>query len=208
MVTVGGMGMATSYVYSLGGSGTSLMLSGGVATVTLSVPNVSYNGKTLSVYRSDNNGISYASVNTCVVSNTLTCSFTTDHFSYFALGVPAPVVVVSGGGSSVGPGGPVAGGLFGNIFFGGFSQGNVTTSTGTNLIVKLKKTINQNLKKFLFFPSGKFTINGTKNIVLMRSSKAQSGNRIVGFIKKGQSVIVNYIDANGWALVVNTSGVW
>ena len=207
-MTVGGIGVTTSYVYSLGGSGTSLMLSGGVATVTLSVPNASYSGKTLSVYRSDNNGVSYVSINTCVVSNTLTCSFITDHFSYFALGVPAPVIISSGGGSSVGPGGPVAGGLFGNIFFNNLIQNNISTASGNTLIVKLKKNINQKLKKFLFFTSGKYTVANSKNIVLMRSSKAFSGNRIVGFIKKGQSVTVNYIDANGWALVVNSSGVW
>lgn len=101
-ILVGGMPVNTSIVYSLGSPGTSLTLSGTVATITLSVPFLSLIGATLPVYRSDDGGVSYSLVSSCVISGTFACSFTTNHFSLFAIGAPIPV---SNPVNNKGPGG-------------------------------------------------------------------------------------------------------
>ncbi len=60
-------------------------------------------GIILPVYRSDDGGLTYSLVTTCVISNTLQCTFVTNHFSLFAVGSP---IASSSSSSNVGPGGP------------------------------------------------------------------------------------------------------
>lgn len=76
----------TGSVYKAGNNTTSLVLSGQTATVWIYV-GTSLNGRTLHVYRSDS-GTSFNMIDSCTVSVGI-CQFQTDHFSYFAFGVPS-----------------------------------------------------------------------------------------------------------------------
>jgi hypothetical protein len=72
-------------IYSIGNSTASLSLSGQVATISLSI--YWANGTTIKIYRSPDILTPFTEIASCVVANNL-CTFTTNHFSLFAIGNP------------------------------------------------------------------------------------------------------------------------
>ncbi|MBX9809162.1 SH3 domain-containing protein, partial [Candidatus Gracilibacteria bacterium] len=208
-ILVGGSLISSSFVYSLGSPGTELLLSGGMATITLFVPVGALQGVNLPVYRSDNGGSTYVLVTNCTISNTFTCTFTTNHFSLFAIGVP-PVVSVPGGGSSSGPGGPIGGWInpMWNVIFGGSTgiQYPVMPIPGISPNVIIKKPILGNIQKVLFYSKSLYKINSPK-IVNIYTSKSLS-SRTIGYFKAGKMLRIKYMDSMGWSLVVAPSGQW
>jgi hypothetical protein len=77
-----------------------------LVTITISV-DPSYNGQTLPVYQSEDGGITWTQLTTCLITNGI-CSFTTSNLSSFAVVTPTVtppsatpgVVVATGGGGS------------------------------------------------------------------------------------------------------------
>jgi uncharacterized repeat protein (TIGR01451 family) len=70
--------------------------------VTITIPvDASYNGQTLPVYQSEDGGISWTSLTTCLITNGI-CSFTTSNLSSFAVIVPLATSGGSGGGGGGG----------------------------------------------------------------------------------------------------------
>ncbi len=73
--------------FQIGNPMTELIFSGQTITVTLDV-GASYNGQTLLVYRSTNQGSTYSQLTTCLVAWG-NCTFTTNQLSLFALAAPS-----------------------------------------------------------------------------------------------------------------------
>ena len=96
--------MSVSGVYSVGSPVASLILSGALATLRITV-SPSFMTASIPLYRSDDYGVSYGYIGTCVIGSDSLCSFITNHFSLFALGTPS-FPVVSGGSSSSSASGP------------------------------------------------------------------------------------------------------
>ena len=72
--------------YQIGAPDSSLALSGGLATIRLLLPSESI-GHTVTIFRSED-GIYWNSnspTEHCIVQSDNSCSFSTDHFSYFGL---------------------------------------------------------------------------------------------------------------------------
>lgn len=95
-------------VWSVGSDMASLTLSGQVATLSIQI--IAPSGTILNVYRSPRTDVPYIKIGTCTITNN-TCTFTTDHFSLFAIGTIPPVVVPTspsppiGSSNTAGPGG-------------------------------------------------------------------------------------------------------
>ncbi len=75
----------------IGNETTSLILSGGLATISIRVSGT--NGSTLPVYRSPDSSTPFTQIAICIVTGE-TCTFTTDHFSLFAVGAPLVPIVI------------------------------------------------------------------------------------------------------------------
>lgn len=103
-----------------GTGGVSLSLSGQLATITIAI--TGFNGSTLPIYRSPDSSIPYVQIGTCVVANNL-CTFTTNHFSLFAVGTPV---------STTPPTSPVSTVITGNGWGGGSYQTVWSTFTTSN----------------------------------------------------------------------------
>jgi hypothetical protein len=103
--TASGM-IPVSTIYKVGSDLSSLTLSGQVATFTMNVS--ASDGSQMTIYRSEARGGQYVVITTCTVTAGV-CKFTTNSFSYFAIGNPVSSTSSSssGGGSSSssGPGG-------------------------------------------------------------------------------------------------------
>lgn len=109
LVATGGLISSTglvsvSSIYSIGSPVASLILSGSLATVSITVSST-FQTSTLPLYRSDDHGLTYISIGACIIGSDSLCTFTTNHFSLFALGMPSFPVVSSGGSNTYGPGG-------------------------------------------------------------------------------------------------------
>jgi len=92
-------------LYQIGSSTIPLALSGKLANIDIKTSQP--NGTTMKVYRSDNIWVSFLEIGSCVVTGGI-CSFTTNHFSQFALGNPvSPLISIIPIGLS-GGGGPVS----------------------------------------------------------------------------------------------------
>jgi subtilisin family serine protease len=106
---IGGTTISSEIVYEVGSPTNSLTLSGKVASITIKTANT--DGTVYKVYRSDDKGVSFTEVTNCIV-NTWNCTFTTNHFSQFALGNPTspvnPIVSIGWGGGWGGPGWPTS----------------------------------------------------------------------------------------------------
>jgi hypothetical protein len=106
---------------------TSITLSQPVA-ITIPV-DPSYNGLTLTVYQSEDGGVTWISLTTCVAANNI-CLFYTPTLSSFAVVAPVvvtPPPVVSSGGSSGGGGG-------GGGYYTPITTGGDTSGTGTSIV--------------------------------------------------------------------------
>ena len=82
---VGGMTISSEVVYEIGSPTTSLTLSGKTATIVIKSTKIA--GTMYPVYRSDDGGNMFNYVGNCTIKGG-ECTFTTNHFSQFALGNP------------------------------------------------------------------------------------------------------------------------
>ncbi len=112
-ITLSGSTLPASVIYRIGSDISPLSLSGQVATISINV--TSSNGSQIGVYRSSGVWLPYIKIATCIVTNNR-CTFTTDHFSLFALGIPV-VPPSSWGSSSWGWGGGPSWGSPGNSLY-------------------------------------------------------------------------------------------
>jgi hypothetical protein len=145
-------------------------------------------GITLPVYRSDDGGLTYSLVTTCVISNTLMCTFVTNHFSLFAVG--APIVSTTGRSPTTGPGGPSYGygnnGFFGLILNNTMNTGSMLVPPKKDIVRRLVTRMNANLKnrivrnvKVTPIISKKFYRVNVANSLNVRSSKIFTTKNIV-----------------------------
>ncbi|MDD2871354.1 MAG: S8 family serine peptidase [Candidatus Gracilibacteria bacterium] len=123
--------------FKIGNDDSELSLSGNTAQVNIFV-GTSYNGKTLGVFRSTNNGSTYNLLKTCLVSAGI-CSFTTDQFSLFTLGSPVATTGGSSSSSSTSGGGSSSGGSSS----GGFG-GSVIAATCIDTQLECRATTTEN----------------------------------------------------------------
>ena len=102
-------------------------------SVTITIPvDASYDGQTLSVYRSEDGGMSWTQITTCTVTGGI-CSFTTSNLSSFAVVVPTVVSTPSTPGVVVATGG---GGSAYDIYI----DNGVATATSSNVTLSLYGT--------------------------------------------------------------------
>jgi hypothetical protein len=101
VTTASGM-IPVSTIYKVGSDLSSLTFSGQVATFTM---NVSASERSqMTIYRSETRGGQYIMIATCTVTGGL-CRFTTDSFSYFAIGNPVSSTPSPSSSTTGGPGG-------------------------------------------------------------------------------------------------------
>ena len=81
----------TETAYQIGNAHTELIFSGQTVTVSVKIGS-SFSGQTVKVFRSTNQGTTYAEIASCVVTGTGDCVFTTNQLSLFAFAVPADTV--------------------------------------------------------------------------------------------------------------------
>ena len=160
IVTVGGTTTTTTYTSTIletvkvgGENGVSLIASGANFRVSFVVPGSS-SGTTLNLYRSTNGSV--WEVNspdaTCTLDANKTCTFQTNHLSFFAptlIASSASVVTVSSGGSGGGGGGGSASidSCLGADTSGSYYDGKCTssgTTTGTAVTTTTSMTVNTN----------------------------------------------------------------
>lgn len=103
-ITTSSGALTATRIELIGSPIASLALSGQLATVM--IPMIAENGTTIPIFRADSIGQVFVSIATCTIQSNL-CTFTTDHFSAFALGT---MTTPSTGGSS-GGGTPIYGSI-------------------------------------------------------------------------------------------------
>lgn len=89
-ITVATVNIGVQSIYMIGSPDVSLSLSGSIATISMQVTGT--NGTILPVYRSPNILSPFIQIGSCTVTAGL-CTFITDHFSLFAVGLPVALTV-------------------------------------------------------------------------------------------------------------------
>jgi hypothetical protein len=128
------------------------------------------------------------SIGTCTISAGLYCTFTTNHFSYFAVGAP----ISNSSNNTTGPGGPTysswggGGSYVGTAMldrvYGSTVLPIVTNSLNSN-IIKLtpKNKLVRYIQKVLFFPKTNYTVTEK---VIVKSTKSITSKKGIGTLKK------------------------
>ncbi len=155
----------------MGSSIASLILSGSLATVSITVP-ATLQTATLPLYRSDDSGLTYSSIGTCTVGNNSLCTFTTNHFSLFALGMPSFPVSPGSNSSTSGPGGGGGGGT--SSYSNSVSLDNFLTRLTTSTLIQDTMNVAPAIQNILPIVIRTSTIRKIKKMLLFIRTESVS----------------------------------